>query len=258
MERFLEISPRISQRSMLKVLRRPMTLLLSLVQPMMWMLFFGFLFHRFPLTDLPPGTTYLSFLLPGICCLTVLTGASQSGIEYLRDMQTGFLQRMLNTGASPYSLAHGKLFGDAARLVIQAALVGILGLLLGARVVPMAFVSVFLPLFTLVLFGAAWSGLSCVIALKTRSQETMASFVHIVNMPLFFTSTALVPSKQMPAWLATLSDWNPLTLVVDSLRRALLTKPIGLDFWVLFGMAIFAAATFYSAARALDCLAVEQ
>jgi ABC-2 type transport system permease protein len=44
----------------------------------------------------------------------------------------------------------------------------------------------------------------------------------VVNMPLLFTSTALVPSRQMPEWLAALARWNPLTLAVDGWRGALL------------------------------------
>ena len=41
-------------------------------------------------------------------------------------------------------------------------------------------------------------------------------------MPLLFTSTALVPSSQMPMWLEALSRWNPLSLVANGLREALL------------------------------------
>lgn len=50
----------------------------------------------------------------------------------------------------------------------------------------------------------------------------MATFVHLINMPLFFTSTALVPDKQMPDWLSAIAGWNPLSLAVESLRGALL------------------------------------
>ncbi len=54
----------------------------------------------------------------------------------------------------------------------------------------------------------------------------MAVFVHLVNMPLLFTSTALVPSRQMPAWLEMIAAWNPLTLVADMLRSSLLLARI--------------------------------
>jgi ABC-2 type transport system permease protein len=54
----------------------------------------------------------------------------------------------------------------------------------------------------------------------------MPVFVHVVNMPLLFTSTALVPSHQMPAWLEEIARWNPLSLVANGLREALLLGQI--------------------------------
>lgn len=60
-------------------------------------LFFGFLFHRYGLDTFlrELGTrerpiAYLDFLTPGVCAMTVLFGASQSGIGWIRDLQTGF------------------------------------------------------------------------------------------------------------------------------------------------------------------------
>ncbi|MFP5286450.1 MAG: ABC transporter permease, partial [Thermoanaerobaculia bacterium] len=57
---------------------------------------------------------------------------------------------------------------------------------------------------------------------QVRAQEAMATFVHLVNMPLLFTSTALVPRGRMPGWLASVSRFNPLTLTVEAWRGALL------------------------------------
>jgi ABC-2 type transport system permease protein len=55
----------------------------------------------------------------------------------------------------------------------------------------------------------------------------MATFVHLVNMPLLFTSSALAPARQMPDWLAAISRVNPLTLAVDASRDALLLGEFG-------------------------------
>ena len=41
-------------------------------------------------------------------------------------------------------------------------------------------------------------------------------------MPLLFTSSVLVPVRQMPPWLEHIARLNPLTHVADSLRAALL------------------------------------
>lgn len=210
-----------ARRSWLKTLRRPVPLTFSFVQPLFWILIFGFLFHRY---DLGPGyfrIPYLTFVLPGICAMTVLFGASQAGIELVRDLQTGFAQRMARATAYPGWMLGGKLAADVSRLLAQALVVGIIGKAVGARLW-IDWGAVLVAALGLALFALAYASLSCWIALKTRAQESMAVFVHVVNMPLLFTSTALVPSRQMPGWLAGVAAWNPLTLVSDALRRALL------------------------------------
>jgi ABC-2 type transport system permease protein len=208
-------------RSWLKTIRRPVPLTFSFVQPLFWMLIFGFLFHRFTLGPAYAGFSYLDFLLPGVCAMTVLFGASQAGIVVVRDLQTGFLQRMVRSSMHPVWILSGKIVADVTRLLLQAFVVALVGVALGAqlRIDPLALL---VALVALALFALAYASLSCWVALETKAQESMAVFVHVVNMPLLFTSTALVPSAQMPAWLEALARWNPLSLVANGLREALL------------------------------------
>ncbi|MEM1180319.1 MAG: ABC transporter permease [Acidobacteriota bacterium] len=211
---------RIGQRAWIKTLRRPVTLTFSLAQPLIWMGFFGFLFERYQLVELEP-LSYLDFLAPGVCAMTVLFGASQAGATWIRDLHTGFLQRLLQTPASPHALLAGKIGADVLRLLLQAAAVLVLALLLGARL-ETSWLSVLASFPALLFFAVAFSSLSCAIALKARAQEAMATFIHLVNMPMLFTSTALVPARQMPPWLEGIAALNPLTLAVDAWRGALL------------------------------------
>ncbi|HEX3126873.1 MAG TPA: ABC transporter permease [Thermoanaerobaculia bacterium] len=218
MTRWLDVMWEVCLRTWRLTWRRPVLLTFSLGQPLVWMLFFGFLFERVRAAG--EGIAYLDFLAPGVSVMTVLFGASQSGIGWIRDLQTGFLPRMLNTPASPSAILAGKVLADSVRLLLQAAVVLGLGVLLGARLHPGP--GALLGLLCLLLFAAAFSCLSCAFALQARAQETMATFVHLVNMPLLFTSTALVPRDRMPDWLASLARWNPLSLTVDAWRGALL------------------------------------
>ncbi len=210
----------VARRTTRGVLRRPVLLTFSLGQPLIWMLFFGFLFHRF---ELDPGgqTTYLDYLAPGVSVMTLLFGASQAGIGWIRDLQTGFLPRLLAAPAGPAPILAGKLLADLGRLLLQAIVVLALARLLGAHLVWAPAASA-IALLYLALFAAAFAALSSILAFATRSQEGMATFVHLVNMPLFFTSTALVPHRAMPDWLAAIARFNPLSVTVDAWRGALL------------------------------------
>lgn len=237
-------------RTWLKTLRRPVPLTFSFVQPLLWMLIFGFLFHRFPLGAALAGLSYVDFLVPGVCVMTVLFGASQAGIMLVRDVQTGFLQRMVRASAYPGWMLTGKLGADILRLLFQAATVGLVGVAVGARLQPDA-VALGTASAALALFALAYASLSCWIALKSKVQENMAVFVHVVNMPLLFTSTALVPARQMPSWLESVASWNPLSLVADALRGALFFHRAP-DLWtVLLPLAMLGALLFAAARAAL-------
>jgi ABC-2 type transport system permease protein len=224
-------------------LRHPVTLSFSLLQPMMWMLFFGFLFYRYRIVELGPELAYIDFLLPGVCCMTVLFGASQSGVAYIRDIQQQLLGRILQTPAGRGALLSGKLAADTVRLLLQALVVFVLGTLIGAnwQLDPALLLR---ALMLLVLFAGSFCAISCAIALLTRRNEAMATFVHFINMPLLFTSSVLVPLRQMPPWLEHIARLNPLTHVADTLRAALLSgwavPPLRHDVFLL----CFAVCTF--------------
>ena len=247
---FLDTAWALARRTWTKTFRRPVLLTFSFAQPLMWMLFFGFLFDRYELVDFPEGTRYVDFLAPGVCVMTVLFGASQSGIGWIRDLQVGFLARMLQTPASPWAMLAGKVFADVARLLIQALLVLVLALAVGARLDPDPRL-LGLGFGALALFAIAFSCLSSAIAFWTRAQESMAIFVHLVNMPLLFTSSALVPGKQMPDWLAQVAAWNPLTLAVDAWRSAVLGHG-SIELLDLAPLALLAAFLFVLAGRAMQ------
>jgi ABC-2 type transport system permease protein len=247
---FVAVLLALARRTWRKTFERPVHLAFGFVQPLFWLLFFGFLFQRYSLVDLDPGLTYLDFLVPGVCAMTVLFGASQSGIGWIRDHQTGFLERMLQTPAPPLAILGGKILADVARLLVQAALVALLALALGAhlRFAPLELLA---ALLALALFATAFASLSNAIALTVRAPEPMATYVHLVNMPLLFTSTALVPTKHMPAWLATIAAWNPLTLVVNALRSAFLAVESDALFATLLPLLFLALASFLLAGASM-------
>jgi ABC-2 type transport system permease protein len=242
----LRVSAAICGRTWRSTARRPVTLTFSFVQPLIWVVLFGFLFQRYDVTRTGHAVRYVDFLVPGVCAMTVLFGASQSGIGLIRDLQTGFLRRILATPAHPAAVLFGKVAADASRLVVQAFVLLLIGRALGTAVSvePGPLGS---SLLVLAVFGIAHSSLSCLVALHARSQESMATFVHLVNMPLLFTSTALVPERHMPEWLAALSARNPLTLSVDVCRAALLSGEAS-KLWSTLGVLSAIAAAMFAAA----------
>ena len=65
----------LSMRSIKAMLRQPIFVVITLIQPMIWLLLFGKLFESvvtIPGFDSGSSTTYLEFLTPGVIAMTAL------------------------------------------------------------------------------------------------------------------------------------------------------------------------------------------
>lgn len=62
------------------------------------------------------------------------------------------------------------------------------------------------------------SSASYALALRTRSEGSLASVLNTVTVPLMLLSGILLPMTLAPGWLETLSRINPLSHTVDAAR----------------------------------------
>jgi ABC-2 type transport system permease protein len=208
-------------RYLKKLIRNPILLFFSLVQPIIFLLLFTQLFERFANIPGFPAESYLIFATPGILLQNAFGSALQSGNSIVSDMDSGYLQKMLVTPVSRYAILLGRLTSDAFRVLIQSTIIMFLALLLGAKPVT-GFLGVLLMLATIAFFGLAWSGISLAIGLKTRSSETVFAFGGFLTFPLLFMSTALTPLDFMPDWIQTVSMFNPISYTVDAVRTLMI------------------------------------
>jgi ABC-2 type transport system permease protein len=204
-------------RYLKKLIRNPILLFFSLVQPIIFLVLFTQLFERFANVPGFPAESYLIFATPGILLQNAFGSALQSGNSIVSDMDTGYLQKMLVTPVSRYAILLGRLTSDAFRVLIQSTIIMVLAFLMGATPVTGIF-GMLLMLLTIAFFGLAWSGISLAIGLKTRSSETVFAFGSFLTFPLLFMSTALTPLDFMPDWIQTVSMFNPISYTVDAVR----------------------------------------
>lgn len=204
-------------RYMKKLIRNPILLFFSLVQPIIFLVLFTQLFERFANVPGFPAESYLIFATPGILLQNAFGSALQSGNSIVSDIDSGYLQKMLVTSVSRYAILLGRLTSDAFRVLMQSIIIMILAFLLGARPVT-GLLGVLLMLLTIAFFGLAWSGISLAIGLKTKSSETVFAFGSFLTFPLLFMSTSLTPLEFMPDWIKTVSMFNPISYTVDAVR----------------------------------------
>lgn len=223
-------------RSIRKLVRTPILLFFSLLQPIIFLVLFTQLFSvvgtQFSSAAGYPGATYLSFATAGIVLQNGFSSALQSGTSIVDDLNSGFLEKELVTPVNRAAIILGRLLSDAFRVVAQSAIILVLALLLGAQMAS-GVLGVVLIFALVAFFGLAWSGISLAIGLRTRSAETVFGIGGFLTFPLLFMSTALVPAAVMPSWMQTVSSFNPISHTVDAVRALTLS---GFD-WAKIGSA---------------------
>jgi ABC-2 type transport system permease protein len=214
------------KRSITKLMRRPIILYFSLIQPAIWLLLFGQMFNR--MTSLPGagssfGTSnYMAFFTPGVIVMTMLFGAGQTGLGLIQDMDSGFLDKLLTTPINRFAIILGKLLGDLTRMIFQASLILALAAIAGVNF-HAGLLAVFFIIVIGGLFGMSLAGINTMIALKTRNTEATFLIGNFVNLPLMFTSTAMMPKSFLPNWMQTVANLNPITYGIEGMR-ALITS----------------------------------
>jgi len=218
-------------REMIRFVRFRTQLLSSLLQPALWMAFFGVAmssnFNRFTSAiPVPAGVIpvdYLTFMAAGVIAMTTLFTSLFGGISLLFDKNWGLMREML---ASPMPRTHimlGVSLSGMTKSFIQVAIIMVFGLILGVRFFPgfsPARIAVsILGIFAFVgVFSLGFLLFSSTISMRLESPEGLQGIITLLTLPLFFVSNALYPIQAFPPLLQALSIYNPLTHLVSGVR----------------------------------------
>lgn len=214
------------KRAVLKLLRRPIVLYFSLLQPAIWLLLFGQMFNR--MVSLPGASNtfgtdnYMAFFAPGVIMMTMLFGAGQTGLGLIQDMDSGFLDKLLTTPINRFAILLGKMGGDLTRMVMQSLLILVMATLAGVHI-RTGLLGVLFVVIISGLFGMALAGINTMIALQTRNTEATFLLGNFVNLPLMFMSTAMMPKAFLPDWMQKVVQVNPITYGIEGMRGLVTT-----------------------------------
>jgi ABC-2 type transport system permease protein len=237
------------RRHLIKLVRIPLLLFFSLFQPLLFLVLFSQVFNSLAQL-LPAYDNYLQFLLPSIVALTALNSAFQSGMGMVTDMEDGLLDKFLIAPIRRSSILFGKVMADATRIMLQALVVILLGVLMGVRI-ETGVLGVGMMLLIAAAFGVAWAGLSNVVALRTGNGELTMIIGILITFPVLFLSTSFMPAALLPDWLDTVARLNPITYVVEALRGLVNDGWVWGDIAQAFAITgVLAVITFTAAARA--------
>ena len=215
-------------RQLIQLPRIPEVLIFALIQPVMFVLLFRYVFGGAIQT---PGESYVNYLMPGIFAQTVAFGAVASGIGLAEDLRRGIIDRFRSLPMARSAVLVGRTVSDLVRNAAVVAVMMGVGLLVGFR--PSGSVIAIIVAFGLLfLTSFAFSWIGVVIALSMKTVEAVQSAGFIWLFPLTFASSAFVPTDSMPSWLQGFAVNQPFTVVVNAVRALFLAQPVGNLVWL--------------------------
>ena len=224
----------VARRNLIQTIRIPELLFFSLVQPVIFVLLFAYVFGgAIPIPGDAGADAYRNYLMPGIFGQTVAFAAASSTVGLAEDMHRGLIDRFRSLPMAPSAVLFGRTFADAVRQILVLIVLTITGLLVGWRISGGAIDALAAyGLLLLFAYTVAWVG--AWIGLYMPNPETANTAGLIWLFPLTFLSNAFVPISSMPGWLQAFAAYNPISTLVLATRE-LFGNPTGPqpDYWPL-------------------------
>ncbi|MDA9917692.1 ABC transporter permease [Pontimonas sp.] len=246
--RFLSDGWVTTRRNLLKIRRVPDILVFTLIQPIMFVLLFTYVYGG--VIDIP-GSSYVEFLMAGIFAQTVVFGSTYSGSAMAQDLKDGIIDRFRTLPMSPAAVLVGRTNGDMLINASSMAVMMLTGFIVGWRIRSSPTEALF-AVVLLLLFAYSFSWVMAFIGMSVRSPEVINNVSFLILFPLTFISNAFVPSDTLPTPLRVFAEWNPVSALVQAARELFGNVPPGIpvgDTWtaqnpiatVLIGMGVMLA-----------------
>ncbi len=219
------------KRSSTHIMRNTDQLLGTFFQPIMFLALFATVFGGAIEQALPPGISYLEFLMAGIIVQTVAFGSTTTAVAVCSDLQKGIVDRFRSLPMNNIAVLSGHVISDVFRNGFSTIVMIITGLLIGFR--SGASVADWLAIAgILLLFTLAFSWLAAIVGVFAKSVEAVQWLTFIIVFPLTFASSAFVPTEGMNPALKVFAENQPITHIIEAVRALILGTPIGNHGWL--------------------------
>jgi ABC-2 type transport system permease protein len=209
----------VTWRNLKRIPRIPELAIFAILQSIMFVLLFAFVFGgAIPLPGYPGTQAYREYLMPGIFAQTIAFAAATTAIGFAEDSKRGIIDRFRSLPMANSAVLSGRTIAD----VVYNA--GILVVLMISGVVVGWGVSTSIPEFLagvalLLLFAFAMSWVGVWLGLSVPSTEVAQQVSFIVIFPITFVSNVFVPVQKLPTLLQPIAEWNPISTLTASTRE---------------------------------------
>jgi ABC-2 type transport system permease protein len=211
----------LARRWYIQLIRDPLNLVFSVIQPAIWLVFFGTGVAKAIDKQVIGTDNYLGFVLPGIIAFTVVTNSVTGAMPLLWDKEGGYLDKLLSMPIARSSVIVSRFVFQLGLVTAQVVLVLVVAVAMGIRVasgMPGVLAILTADAFLIMALTAASSAL----VYRAPTHGTFFAVTGFLMLPLLFLSNAFVPVHAMPNWMEAVARANPLTYAIEAMRILIL------------------------------------
>ena len=214
---FLTDTVSVAKRHVIKITRVPESLFFALIQPVMFVLLFAYVFGGAINVGSNGAQSYREFLIPGIFAQTVMFAVAGITIGITEDSTKGIMDRFRSLPMRPGAVLAGHTFASLVQNALVLFVLSITGLAVGWRI-HTGFAQAAVGYFVLALFAYAMTWVGAWIGLHMPNAEVAGTAGLAWIFPLTFASNIFTPIATMPGWLQPIALWNPVSCLALASR----------------------------------------
>ena len=230
-----------TKRNLLRIIRTPQLLVMSIAQPAIILLLFRFVLGG---AIHIPGINYVDYVVPGIFLEAVLIGGMTTSLALAQDLQAGMIDRFRSLPMARSAFLAGRTLADICRSMLALVFIIGLGLVVGFRF-NNNFGSCLAGVGLIILFGYAFIWVYAAVGLAVKDPQTAQVAAILPMFVLFFASSAVVPVATMPGWLQPFARNQPASVVINSVRALFEGGPLSPDLWQAIAWCLGILAVFF-------------
>lgn len=201
--------------------RDRLNLVFNLVQPAVWMVFFGIGVGRTIDNSVIGTDNYIGFMLPGIIAITIVGNAVTSAMPLMWDKETGYLDKLMSMPIARSSVIVSRFVFSVALNSAQILIMLAVALALDVRI-ETNIGGVLVILVVGALLTLAFTAIFAALAYRVANHGTFFAVTGFITLPLLFMSNAFAPLAALPRWMELIARINPLTYAITAMRTLVL------------------------------------